>query len=120
MTHLMTGTLRLTKNNKLFIPTRAVNGDFDNITLHFEVEGSSWNSGVITVKKANTDNMAAVDTSTPATTISADGFTTLTGGDWYGAALIVLDVTTEASPNTTKVRYAINRARIGVFDASPP
>lgn len=104
-------TVTLTKGEKVWIPTQDAGGDFTACSIHAEAENGSWSSGVVTVKKANGQNLAPVDINGSPVTISADGMKELAGTDWFKAGWLVLDVTTDGS--AALVRGVVVLKRLG-------
>lgn len=93
-------------------PLRYVNiTGFDSVSIDaFLLQGSSFDSGVISVKKANRDG-GEVSFDTPAT-ITAPGLTELSLADWVQASFLVLECTTAAS-SAARVLLTIQLTKIG-------
>lgn len=70
--------------------------------------GVGWDSGAITVKKANAKDLGSpVDINSTPVTISGNGLKELAFADFAKAAFLCLDVTTPATSTNTIVDIAI-------------
>ncbi len=88
--------------------------EFDACSIQaFNPEGSSFNSGVITVKKGNMQagGLPADLAATPVT-ITGPGTTELVGSDWQKCGYLVLQATTAAS-TATRVMGSIRLRKLG-------
>jgi len=74
---------------------------YDYCSIHTRLpEDTSFNGGIITVRRGNFADGGFVSLAGPGVTISADGYTELTTKHWRGAAYLFLEVTTAASSDT--------------------
>jgi len=85
---------------------------FDSISIDAAMlqGGTTFNTGVISIKKANSDG-GAVSFGTPET-ITAPGLTELTLTDWAQANFLVVECTTAASA-ATRVLLTIHKSKLG-------
>ena len=102
-THELILDLEVGKNDNTYIDV----GDFDICSVQFEMlQNTSFDSGVITYKKSNSDGGPLEDiNSTPVTSTNTD-WKQLTAADWQPARYLVLDVTTSSS-STAVVKVTI-------------
>lgn len=84
-------------SEKVFIPVG--NADACSIQTH-NPEGTTFNSGVLTVKKCNMKTGLPVDINASPVTITAPGVKELDSSDFYKTAYLVLECTTAASART--------------------
>lgn len=94
----------------MYIPT----GDnWDCASIQTEaLDATTFNSGVITVRKTNDITMTPVDLDSTPITITAPGMKELVGSTWHKAGYLVLVVTTAASSRTI-VKVSVSLRNLG-------
>jgi len=92
-----------------YIPMLGV--DAISIETQMLMGGTTFNSGVIEIKKANCNNGSTFSFGTPQT-ISAPGLTEIDSTNLIKAAWLVLEVTTAASAATV-VRVKVHATQLG-------
>jgi len=91
--------------------------DYDTASIHtYNPEGTSFNSGVISVKKSNMKAGGQPAALSTPMTISAPGLVPITSDDWRAAGYITLECTTGAS-SATRVNGVVVLTKLG-FDTA--
>lgn len=90
-------------------PAMIATGEFDRCSVQAIADGAStFGGGVIAVRKANKDDWAPVDFSTPVT-ITGPGWTLLDPADWSAAAFLAFQVTTAAAGISARLMVHLKR-----------